>query len=249
MEEKVYTDFAWECLRRNPRYISDWKLAMEGERADENEIFDDTIRAQSALDLIAEKKWGLMKYVDPENPDPIDVFWSIRLSKRSIRLALSTCGDFTWGHIASKPGVHQRKLRLLDGTLCIKIFNDNGYFQFFTDSNTVLNDNASLFLYIPLSLQTDMINKNIDIIKSIINNRGEIDESDDFDEKEKSYLVFLKFIDDIKQGLTHKDIASEIFGEEVVKNEWSSDSWLRANIRYRLKKANNLINNGYLDYI
>jgi len=36
MEEKLYTDFAWECLRRNPQYISDWKLAKEENCADEN---------------------------------------------------------------------------------------------------------------------------------------------------------------------------------------------------------------------
>ncbi|WP_420354012.1 transcriptional regulator domain-containing protein, partial [Yersinia pestis] len=24
MRKKLYNDFAWECLRRNPQYISDW---------------------------------------------------------------------------------------------------------------------------------------------------------------------------------------------------------------------------------
>lgn len=240
---KKYTDFAWECLRRNPRYITDWTIANEELCSYENGISDEAMKTQSIVDLNAEKKWGLMKYVEPDNPDPTDVFWSPRLSKRSIRLALSTSGDFTWGNIAGKPGVYQKKLRLMDRTLCVKIFNKNKYFQFFADSSAILNENTSLFLYIPLSLQTDAINKNIDIIKDIINHRGETDE------KEKHYLDFLKAIDDIKKGFTHRDLASEIFGEELVKNEWSSDSWLRANIRYRLKKANNLINNGYLDYI
>ncbi len=244
MNKQIYTDFAWECLRRNPRYISDWEIAQEEERRCENGIIpNDAVRTQNALDLNAEKKWGLMKYVEPNNSNPIDVFWSPRLSKRSVRLAVSTTGDFTWDNIANKPGVHHQKLRLMDHTLCVKIFNNSSYFQFFTDSNASLNENTSLFLYIPFSLQTDAINKNIDIIKGIINNRGETDE------KEKHYLDLLKAIDDRKQGFTHRDIASEIFGEELVKNEWSSDSWLRANIRYRLKKANDLINTGYLDYI
>ncbi|WP_420341683.1 transcriptional regulator domain-containing protein, partial [Yersinia pestis] len=26
MRKKLYNDFAWECLRRNPQYISDWEL-------------------------------------------------------------------------------------------------------------------------------------------------------------------------------------------------------------------------------
>lgn len=243
MNKPIYTDFAWECLRRNPLYVSDWESASKNAAPYGQELSDEKIKLQSELDLIAEKKWGLMKYVEPDNADPTDVFWSPRLSKRSIRLALSTSGDFTWGHIADKPGVHHQKLRLIDHTLCIKIFNNNSYFQFFTDSNAPLGENTCLFLYIPLNLQADVINKNIDIIKGILSNRGEIDE------KEKHHMQLLKTIDNRKQGLTHRDIASEIFGEEVVKNEWSSDSWLRANIRYRLKKANSLINNGYLDYI
>ncbi|WON77451.1 DNA -binding domain-containing protein [Serratia sp. UGAL515B_01] len=243
MSRKVYTDFAWECLRRNPLYISDWKIAKEKEADSKNEISDETLITQNILDLNAERKWGLMKYVEPDISDPIDVFWSPRLSKRSIRLALSTSGNFTWGNIANKPGVHQNKLRLMDHTLCVKIFNKNNYFQFFSDSNLILNDNMSLFLYIPFTLQADSINKSIDIINSIISNQYETDE------KEKRHFDLLKIIDNRKQGLTHRDIASELFGEERVKSEWSSDSWLRANIRYRLKKANNLINNGYLDYI
>lgn len=243
MNKQIYTDFAWECLRRNPGYIRDWEIAQEKKRYCGNEIPDDAVSIQSTLDLNAEKKWGLMKYVEPNNSNPIDVFWSPRLSKRSVRMVVSTTGDFTWDSIANKPGVYHKKLRLMDHSLCVKIFNNNSYFQFFTDSNSSLNENTSLFLYIPFSLQIDAINKNIDIIKGIINNRGETDE------KEKHYLDLLKAIDDRKQGLTHRDIASEIFGEELVKNEWSSDSWLRANIRYRLKKANDLINSGYLNYI
>ncbi|EIS85591.1 hypothetical protein YPPY66_0759, partial [Yersinia pestis PY-66] len=52
-----------------------------------------------------------------------------------------------------------------------------------------------------------------------------------------------------KQGFSHRDIASEIFGKELVKNEWSADSWVRAKIRYRIKKANALINYGYLNFL
>ncbi|EIT61979.1 hypothetical protein YPPY103_0708 [Yersinia pestis PY-103] len=59
----------------------------------------------------------------------------------------------------------------------------------------------------------------------------------------------MKTIDDRKQGFSHRDIASEIFGKELVKNEWSADSWVRAKIRYRIKKANALINYGYLNFL
>ncbi|WP_447908033.1 DNA -binding domain-containing protein [Serratia fonticola] len=243
MKKTIYTDFAWECLRRNPLYIRDWETVSNSTPKNRGKIYDGQVNLQSPLDLVAEKKWGIMKYVEPGNSDPIDVFWSPRLSKRSIRLAVSTSGDFTWGHISDKPGVHCHKLRLLDSTMCIKIFNNNGYFQFFTDTSTPLSESNSLFLYIPLNLQTEVINKNIDIIKGILSNRSEIDG------KEKHHMQLLRTIDRRKQGFTHKGIASELFGEEIVKNEWSSDSWLRANIRYRLKKANKLISDGYLDYI
>lgn len=74
MRKKLYNDFAWECLRRNPQYISDWELFMKNTLTNGGGIPDDSELIQSELDLNAEKKWGVMKYIDPYNSDPTNVF-------------------------------------------------------------------------------------------------------------------------------------------------------------------------------
>ncbi len=234
MNSETYTDFAWECLRRNKLYIKDWYSFKNQETS--QEYLND-------IDLIAKKKWGLLKFVDPNHATPKGVFWSPELSRRSTRIILSNNGYLTWGNIENTPNLEKKKLFLLDGSLCVKVFNKSNYFQFFIDDASALNDRSNIFLYVPLCLNNNISNKNIDIIKNIINNKIE------GDDKEEQYLTLLKTVDDLNKGFSHRAIASEIFGEQLVEREWSSDSWLRSNIRYRIKKATNLINTGYLNYI
>ncbi|WP_029862759.1 hexameric transcriptional regulator RovC [Yersinia pestis] len=242
MRKKLYNDFAWECLRRNPQYISDWELFMKNTLTNGGGIPDDSELIQSELDLNAEKKWGVMKYIDPYNSDPTNVFWSLKLSNRSVRVKLSNTGNvkggYTWGDMSNLPGVKHQRLLMHDNTLCVKIFSQNGYFQLFIESADALKDDSNLYIYIPLNLESDVFAKNIELLQSIVNHKIEVEC------KEEQYLGLLKTIDDRKQGFSHRDIASEIFGKELVKNEWSADSWVRAKIRYRIKKANALINYG-----
>ncbi|WP_038901035.1 transcriptional regulator domain-containing protein, partial [Yersinia pestis] len=42
MRKKLYNDFAWECLRRNPQYISDWELFMKNTLTNGGGIPDDS---------------------------------------------------------------------------------------------------------------------------------------------------------------------------------------------------------------
>jgi hypothetical protein len=245
MKNRIYNDFAWECLRRNPQYISDWELFFGKNPTNQEGIQETTKLIQSELDVIAETKWGLMKYINPYESDPTNVFWSQKLSNRSVRVTLSNSGSvkggYTWGDMSTLPGVKHQILQMYDNTLCVKIFNRNGYFQLFIENTVTLKNDSNIF--IPLSIESDICIKNIGLLQGVINNKAE------FEYKDKQHLDILKTIDDRKKGFSHKDIASEIFGKELVQNEWSSDSWIRAKTRYRIKKANELINHGYLSFI
>lgn len=234
MKKEIYTDFAWECLRRNKNYINSWNVNRVNIIENEN---------QQGLDLSAERLWGLLKYVDPAQSRPDNVFWSPKLSKKSLPVILGKNGDFAWADIERNPELRYKKLYLLDGSLCIKIFSHNDYFQFFISDAKELNDESKIFLYIPLSLNNSARNRCIDVINSILNNKAETDS------REGQQQDLLDTIDGINEGFSHRAIASRIFGEQLVESEWSSDSWLRANIRYRIKKAINLIDTGYLNYL
>ncbi len=210
-------------------------------------IDDKSELIQSELDLNAEEKWGLIKYISPYDSDPTNVFWSQELSKRSVRVTLSNTGKinggYTWGDLSNRTGVKHQILQMHDKSLCVKIFNQNAYFQLFIESTTTLMADSNLYIYIPLHLESYSFSKNIEILQSIVNHKIEVEA------KEEQYLGLLKTIDDRKQGFSHRDIASKIFGKELVNNEWSADSWVRAKIRYRIKKANELINHGYLNFL
>ncbi|MFW0766437.1 transcriptional regulator domain-containing protein [Trabulsiella odontotermitis] len=233
MDSEEYTDFAWEYLRRNKHYIADWELSKNSKSRP---------GIQSSLDRDAEKKWGLLKYADPSEKNPKNVFWSPELSSKSARVILSKYGDCIWGSLYKDAGMKVEKLTLLDKTTCIKIFNQNDYFQFFIEDIDALNCKSRIFLCFPINLDNKIKSKNVDFIKSIINN-----ELSDINKEPPPNL--LETIDDLNKGFSHRTIASKIFGKELVETEWSSDSWLRANIRYRIKKAITLVNTGYLNYI
>lgn len=247
MGKTIYNDFAWECLRRNPQYIRDWEFSRIGNHTDIKDIKNDTELIQSGVDVNAEHKWGLIKYIDPNDSDPTNVFWSLKLSNRSVRVTLSNTGNikggYTWGDISNLPGIRHKILRMHDNTLCVKIFDQNGYFQLFIENTTALMADSNLYIYIPLNLASDVFSKNIQILQRIVNHKIDVGV------KGEQYLGLLKTIDDRKQGFSHRDIASKIFGKELVNSEWSADSWVRAKIRYRIKKANELINRGYLNFL
>lgn len=247
MENKIYNDFAWECLRRNPQYIRDWEFFMGDNHTDIVATQDGSELIQTKLDLNAEHKWGLIKYINPYDSDPTHIFWSLKLSNRSVRVTLSNKekikGGYTWGDMSNLPGIKHQIIRMQDGTLCVKIFNQNGYFQLFIEGETTLTEDSNLYVYIPLHLESVVFYRNIEILQSIVNHKIEVEA------KGEQYLGLLKTIDDRKQDFSHRDIAAKIFGKELVNNEWSADSWVRAKIRYRIKKANELINRGYLNFL
>lgn len=113
--------------------------------------------------------------------------------------------------MSNLPGVKHQRLLMHDNTLCVKIFSQNGYFQLFIESADALKDDSNLYIYIPLNLESDVFAKNIELLQSIVNHKIEVEC------KEEQYLGLLKTIDDRKQGFSHRDIASEIFGKELVK--------------------------------
>lgn len=231
------TDIAWEFLRRNPDYIADWR-----KYCDEMEPnYNNDPHRQSIADQNAEIRWGLIKYVDPNCMAADYVFWSEKLSKRSFRVLLSHEGDLSIGKILKRKKTNHRGITLNNGTYCIKIFNDYNYFQLFIGSEE--DPDSILNRYIYISLDLNRKNQNTDIIRDVLSDsvvRSNLSED---------IQQLLKMMDSLNQGCTQREIASSLFGQETVDNEWSSDSWLRSNIRYRIKKVNDLIQQGYLNYI
>lgn len=236
MSIKGCIDIAWEFLRRIPEYIEDWKLHCS---TSEIHHHHDPQR-QTASDMNAETKWGLLRYVDPACAAD-DVFWAEGLSRRSFRVLLSHEGNLSIENILKKENINYRSIILNNGIYCIKVFNNHGYFQFFINPGGDTENIFSRYIYISLDLNGKK--KNTDIINDVLSNKTK---RPSLSEDNK---LLLRMMDSLNKGHSQREIASHLFGQETVDNEWTQDSWLRSNIRYRIKKVNDIIRQGYLNYI
>jgi len=60
------------------------------------------------------------------------------------------------------------------------------------------------------------------------------------------HLRALQAIDGVRDGASHREIAGALFGADAVRNRWSADSELRAQVRYLVARAEGLVGGGYL---
>lgn len=59
------------------------------------------------------------------------------------------------------------------------------------------------------------------------------------------HLRALQAIDGVRGGASHRDIAAAIFGANTVRERWSADSELRAQVRYLVARGEGLVDGGY----
>ena len=59
------------------------------------------------------------------------------------------------------------------------------------------------------------------------------------------HLRALQALDGLRDGASHRDIAGVIFGADAARERWSADSELRAQVRYLIERAQDLVHGGY----
>ncbi|HPW27814.1 MAG TPA: DUF2285 domain-containing protein [Rhodoferax sp.] len=60
------------------------------------------------------------------------------------------------------------------------------------------------------------------------------------------HLHALQALDGSQAGAHHRDIAGALFGADAVRNRWTADGELRAQVRHLLTRAEGLMRGGYL---
>ncbi|CDH01349.1 DUF2285 domain-containing protein [Xenorhabdus bovienii] len=234
-------DLAWEFLRRNEKYIEDWTRVKKTYPNIANSEYS---LIQLPIDKVAEKKWGLLKYADPNNTFTTYIFWSQKYCNKCIdafsikassnyKSAINVFIDNSISHVVMK---------LLDNNYCIKISRGDKYFQFFVE-NYSYEENISLMLFFPLCTKLKNIKSKISEIEEILNTKPKKKKID------YSKLDLLDILDYKKKGASQRELASLIFKDISVENVWNPDSSIRSNIRYRIKKAQNMVEKGYLKLI
>ena len=63
------------------------------------------------------------------------------------------------------------------------------------------------------------------------------------------HMRTLQALDGHAAGATHREIAGAIFGEDEVFQRWDTNSELRAQLRYLLRRGHGLVDGGYRDFL
>ncbi|MBC8954657.1 DUF2285 domain-containing protein [Xenorhabdus sp. PB62.4] len=234
-------DLAWEFLRRNDKYIEDWDRVKKTHPKIGNQEY---YLIQHPIDKVAEKKWGLLKYADPKNTIPAYIFWSPKYSEKWINafIVQASSNNNSAINLFIDNSISYVVMKSLDNKHCIKISRGNKYFQFFVE-NYSHEKNISLMLFFPLCTKLKNVKSKISEIEEILNSKSS--------EKNIDYskLDLLDILDYQKKGASQRELASLIFKDIPVENVWNPDSSIRSNIRYRIKKAQNMVEKGYLKLI
>ncbi|MCW1830233.1 DUF2285 domain-containing protein [Enterobacter asburiae] len=215
----MYIDIAWECLKRNQDYIKDWSNLSKGGNKEE-----------------MCKKWGILHPINPENGCVTEVFWDSRISSRSINIKISTKGLFNTSFLLSNKNLFYKKITLNNEISCIKAYNKFDYFQFFIETGDLKLINKNTFICIHLEQ---------DLIKTLKRLDTFLKQNNSDNKKIENKMHFLNMYDKSISGLSHRKIAYDLYENEIKHTNWDSDSWIRARVRYTLKKAKEMINGGY----
>lgn len=225
----MYSDFSWECLRRNAKYINEWFKFIEGNGS--------KILEQSESESLS-RRWGLLNYANPFDSSPENVFWSEMLSTRSIRIKINNTGNIPVSKITcSESSFSKNYIPYKNGGICLKVYNDTGYIQIFMDENDFFNLTGNKFIYFSWSERSTL-----SLLKFLSDEM--LESSINFKKKE-----LLRMHDLYSSGHTQKDIARLLYGEALTNLEWAGDSWLRARVRYKLKKVKKIINHDFYKYL
>ena len=115
---------SWRSLRTDPDYVADWR-ANAGRRVREAPPFP--FRRQTEADLKA-VRWNLLAWEDPRYPQLAELFWA-----DAPMVETRTAGDagrYALGRVVRRSGARFMALRLLDGSLVVKVVRGRRSAQF-----------------------------------------------------------------------------------------------------------------------
>lgn len=144
-----FETIAWEFLKRNSEYDTDY--ALKGHLSNEiaNNIFDHYL-VQNQVDLLA-LKWGLFSYKDPiQQVGPEAPFWAITPTLDAEAIPNK---ENPLLPMLRKVGAAVSGLLLLNGNLIIKIEHENHTVQLRIRNGRSFDEVSGIILHLPLDLK------------------------------------------------------------------------------------------------
>ncbi|WP_336983967.1 MULTISPECIES: transcriptional regulator domain-containing protein [unclassified Cedecea] len=227
----MYTDFAWEFLRRNDSYRECWN-EMQLKVAQE--------KNSKAIVNNAAASWGLVNFVDPYTSSPLDVFWCPKISRRTLYAKVAECAEHDiYGTSKIDLGLINKSLEIKGIGVITKYYNENGYVQIITEDALSSNENFLFF-----SLNKSSLVNNLRLVSFLYGENCALTTK-----SMKNTQEYLSFYDLYNNGLTQREIAKIKFKDFFTDQSWECSDWLRARVRYKIKKATSYIRGQYLDLV
>lgn len=138
--------WAWEFLRRNPAYRSDWSRfsSYRGTSTDHSiSLYQQKVSDQEAM------KWGLMAYEHPDaETDRASLFWTI---ETMLEAEVVQNVEAPFLPMLDKSGAGVSGLQLLDGGLVLKLEREGNSVQIRLRDGLSFNEFSGIELRLPLN--------------------------------------------------------------------------------------------------
>lgn len=231
---------AWEFLRRNPEYQKAWRNF----RSKANPSLEETSAAAT---------FGLLRFETPErDARSANVFWH-RSICRDVLPVVATKREpadrrlkLSFGRLQCRMTVHRSR----PGELHILFAEDGRFLQLEVRGlPTIGSANLTTEIVLPprlLFARVQSVKRFADLVAT-----SHLRPCLYPPERRASrWLRALQAFDAARTGASQKQIAASLFGETIVKEDWSGRSdYLRLRTQRLLRLANRLVHGGYRDFL
>ena len=225
---------AWAFLRRNPVCRAVWREAAA------RPVFEPapfSVRVQSRADGRA-LKWGLLAWEDSHKTDgPASPFWA---EAPMLEGEWATGAPALPGQLA-KSGARLEGLRLIDGTLILKIENGENAAQVRVRAGTSVAIGERLVLRHVFDPGSTDASARLEDLRRLVSEPARPPRHG-ARETDRGLLTVL---DGRLAGKSWRETAVDLYGAGAVAAEWYADGWMRARVRRRGEKARMLMESGY----
>jgi hypothetical protein len=249
------SDWAWEFLRRNPDYRTDWQASVP-KRLPYVTMKDGTRLLRLRRRYPRAERWGLYAFADPSVPARgAPAFWHLNALQRIVRLraelpagpagqlkstAVLALSDFRVDRVAAI-GVDNAPLVLMKGPGSHVPVEISGLAALSLPFAPVFEIGGLL----DLGAQTELLKRLHRFAEHAPNPLGR--SSFAIDERLHHALIAL---DESLAGKTYRQIAITIYGEKRVAEDWQGSSqFLKDRMRRLVAKGTELMKGGYRDLL
>ena len=245
------SDWAWEFLRRNPAYRSDWRGSVP-RRPPVVTLRDGTRLLRLRRRYPRAERWGLFAFTDPASAAPAaPVFWLPGVHGRLIRARGSRTKLDEAGSAAPLAAFAASRFAAIgiDGVPVVTMKGHGLHVALELHDLPVLTRPCSLVYELD---RLDDLGRHTECLKTLqrftkptaAGAPGSIFASD---ERLRHALIAL---DESLAGKTYRQIAITLFGEQRVAEEWRGVSqFLKDRTRRLVAKGHELMNGGYSDLL